>query len=196
VVIRNGRRASLQEASAGLEPLFAFTAGRLWDGAKNLASLDRAAAGLQFSVLAAGPLQGPNGAAIALPNIRTVGPLSAEAIGGYLAAKPIFVSLARYEPFGLAVLEAAQAGCALVLSDIPSFRELWDGAAQFVPAGDDVAAAAAIREAAHDPSLRKWLGAAAAERAKVYTVEAMATGTLALYRKLLGGERLSQEAAA
>ena len=46
---------------------------------------------------------------------------------------PIFVSAARYEPFGLAVLEAAQAGCALVLSDIPTFRELWDGAALFVP---------------------------------------------------------------
>jgi hypothetical protein len=35
------------------------------------------------------------------------------------------------EPFGLAVLEAAQAGCPLVLSDLPGFRELWDGAALF-----------------------------------------------------------------
>ena len=38
----------------------------------------------------------------------------------------------RFEPFGLAVLEAARAGCALVLSDIATFRELWDGAALFV----------------------------------------------------------------
>ncbi len=30
---------------------------------------------------------------------------------------------ARYEPFGLSVLEAALSGCALVLGDIPSLRE-------------------------------------------------------------------------
>ncbi len=36
-----------------------------------------------------------------------------------------------YEPFGLSVLEAALSGCALVLGDIPSLRENWDGAADF-----------------------------------------------------------------
>ena len=41
----------------------------------------------------------------------------------------IFARPARYEPFGLAILEAAQAGCALVLGDIPSLRELWADAA-------------------------------------------------------------------
>ncbi len=50
--------------------------------------------------------------------------------------RPIFVSTSLYEPFGLAVLEAAQAGCPLVLSDIATFRELWDGAAIFFPPGD------------------------------------------------------------
>ena len=49
-----------------------------------------------------------------------------------MARTAVFVSPALYEPFGLAVLEAAQAGCALVLSDIPTFRELWDGVALFV----------------------------------------------------------------
>ena len=80
------------------------------------------------------------------------------------------------------MLEAAQAGCALVLSDIPSFRELWDGAADFVPADDDRALAAAVERAARDPAR---LGAAAQRRAERYTVEAMASGTAALYRALL-----------
>ena len=89
---------------------------------------------------------------------RPLGRLRADEIARRLAERPIFVSAARYEPFGLSVLEAAQAGCALVLSDIPTFRELWDGAADFVPADDDRALAAAIERAARDPAR---LGAAA-----------------------------------
>ena len=42
---------------------------------------------------------------------------------------------ARYEPFGLGILEAATQGCALVLGDLPSLVELWKGAARFVAAG-------------------------------------------------------------
>src|SRR3546814_16818778 len=57
----------------------------------------------------------------------------------------IFVSPSLYEPFGLAVLEAAMSGCALLLSDIPTFRELWDGAAVFTPAGDSDALADRLR---------------------------------------------------
>jgi glycogen(starch) synthase len=47
---------------------------------------------------------------------------------------------ARYEPFGLSVLEAALSGCALVLGDIASLREVWGGAACYVRPGDSRAA--------------------------------------------------------
>jgi glycosyltransferase involved in cell wall biosynthesis len=53
-----------------------------------------------------------------------------------LARASIYVHPARYEPFGLAILDAALAGCALVLGDIPSLRELWHDAAIFVPTED------------------------------------------------------------
>ena len=43
-----------------------LTAGRLWDPAKNVATLDEAAAGITEPVFAAGPLAGPNGAHAAL----------------------------------------------------------------------------------------------------------------------------------
>ena len=49
----------------------------------------------------------------------------------------IYALPARYEPFRLEVLEAAAPGCALVLGDIASLRELWDGAALFVAPDDD-----------------------------------------------------------
>jgi glycosyltransferase involved in cell wall biosynthesis len=43
----------------------------------------------------------------------------------------IYLSAARYDPFGLLPLQAALAGCALLLSDIPSYQEVWGDAAVF-----------------------------------------------------------------
>jgi glycosyltransferase involved in cell wall biosynthesis len=184
VVVRNGRRALPVREHASSEP-FVFTAGRLWDEGKNLAALDRAAARLTIPVLAAGPLQGPNGARVEAHNTKALGRLSDAEIARHLSAKPIFVSAARYEPFGLAVLEAAQARCALVLADIPTFRELWEGAAIFVQPDDDMAIAGAIERLARDAELRSRLGVAASQRAGAYSPEAMSAGVLAAYRSLL-----------
>jgi glycosyltransferase involved in cell wall biosynthesis len=111
----------------------------------------------------------------------------------------VFVSVARYEPFGLAVLEAAQAGCALVLADIPTFRELWGGVAVFVPPDDAGAIAASLEALADDEGARDRLGAAARIRARRYSVEAMADGVLAAYRTLgvgVEGEALGRATAA
>ena len=103
-----------------------------------------------------------------------------EAMRRILAQRPVFASAARYEPFGLAVLEAAQAGQALVLSDIPTFRELWDGAALFV--SDEAGLVPALRRALDAP---EGLAAAARERARRYTADAMADTTLALHGAVL-----------
>ena len=43
----------------------------------------------------------------------------------------IYLCASRYEPFGLAPLEAALCGCALVLRDLPSLREIWGNSALF-----------------------------------------------------------------
>jgi len=184
-VVRNGRSPS------GVAPReaapFAFTAGRLWDRAKNAAALDRVAGRLASPLLAAGSVAGPNGERVATRHLQLLGRLDDAGVAGHLAARPVFVSLARYEPFGLAVLEAAAAGCALVLSDIPSFRELWDGAAVFVEAQDDAAAARAMQDLLDDPAGRAAAGRAASARAAAYGVEAMTEGVLAALRPLLGG---------
>ncbi len=165
-----------------------FTAGRLWDEGKNIAMLDRVAARLDVPVRAAGPKRGPNGTEIRLSTIEALGSLSPDAVAEMLASRPIFVSLARYEPFGLAVLEAAQTGCALVLSDIATFRELWDGAATFVAPDDEAGAADAICRLAADPMERTERGEAAHSRAARYTVDAMTAGTLDVYRRVLAGQ--------
>jgi glycosyltransferase involved in cell wall biosynthesis len=185
-VVHNGRAAP-PAAPTRRAAVFAFTAGRLWDDGKDVATLDRAAAALAIPVLAAGPVEGPDGTRVAPRHLRPLGRLDEGAIRRWLAAAPIFVSTARYEPFGLAVLEAAQAGCALVLADIPTFRELWDGAAEFVPPGDAAAVAAAVARAAGDAAHRAALGAASRARSRRYTAEAMAAGVLEVHRAALRG---------
>jgi glycosyltransferase involved in cell wall biosynthesis len=196
-VVRNGRRAA-PSVDAGIED-YVFTAGRLWDDGKNLAALDRAAARLDAPVFAAGPATGPNGTHIDLSHVRTLGRLSDAEVARHLGARPIFVSTARYEPFGLAVLEAAQAGCALVLSDIPTFRELWDGAAAFVAPDDDAAIALAVEHLLRDHAARARLGRFARERSRDYGIHAMSEGMLAVYTSVLAARdetRPPEEAAA
>jgi glycosyltransferase involved in cell wall biosynthesis len=195
-VVHNGRHLTpAPRAAAAPQEPFVFTAGRLWDDAKNVAALDHAAARLTAPVLAAGPMRAPHGGTVALAHAKAVGTLSGAEIAGYLAAQPVFASLALYEPFGLAVLEAAQAGCPLVLSDIPTFRELWDGAAAFVPPNDNAAIVATLEGLLRDPGARARAGAEARERAGRYTAEAMTAGVLAVYRDLLPARALADAAA-
>lgn len=185
LTVHNGRHAISPPDSGDAAQDFVFTAGRLWDEGKNLSVLDRAAARLSSPVLAAGPAEGPNGARVDLPHLKLLGRICEAEMTAWLRRRPVFVSVARYEPFGLAVLEAAQAGCALVLSDIPSFRELWNGAAEFVPSGDDAAIADALRQMLRDRERRARFGVTARERARRYSVETMVVGVLDVYRRAL-----------
>ena len=83
------------------------------------------------------------------------------------------------------MLEAAAAGCALVLSDIPTFRELWDGCATFVDAHDAPGFAGAIDALIGDQGRRVAQGEAARARSRRYTPAATAAQTYAIYRSLL-----------
>ena len=192
-VVHNGRRADAWPLPVKRER-FVLTAGRLWDDGKNVAVLDEAAARLDFPVFAAGPLSGPLGQAVALEHAEPLGRLDASALGAWMDRAPVFASLALYEPFGLGVLEAAQAGCALVVSDIPTFRELWDGAALFVRPGDAEGAARVLETLLDDARLSARFGGAARRRARDFTVERMAERMLGVYAGLLPGAR--REAAA
>ena len=172
-----------------------FTAGRLWDEGKNVAALDRAAGRLPYPARAAGETAKPGGGAIRFAALDAVGVWSGERMRHHLASRPVFVAPTRYEPFGLAILEAAQAGCALVLNDIASLRELWDGAALFVDADDVALLAGTIRGVFEDPDTRRALGAAARAHAATYSVEAMAAGMASAYRACRARARVPETAA-
>jgi glycosyltransferase involved in cell wall biosynthesis len=182
--VHNGRRPLAQPSGARHD--FAFTAGRLWDDGKNVTTLDRAAARLGIPFKAAGSLMGPSGEHVHLEHLHHLGVLEENALAHYLASRPVFASAARYEPFGLAVLEAASAGCPLVLADIPTFRELWDGAATFVSVDDADGFAYAIDAMIGDDALRLQRGSLAQRRAEDFTPARMGAAMDAIYTRLLG----------
>ena len=183
LVVHNGRAHHPAAASTAPHDM-AITVGRLWDPVKGAQLLDSVAQSLAIPFHAAGAIEGPHGERAELDHLHPLGQLDAETLGGWLARRPVFVSAASFEPFGLAVLEAAQAGCPLVLSDIPTFHELWEGAALFVPADNAIAYRSTIMRVIGDAALRQQLGEAARERAQHYTPAATATEMARLYLAL------------
>ncbi len=183
--VHNGRGGAPDPAAFAAPAPHAFSAGRFWDRAKDTATLDAVAARLSAPLRAAGPVEAPHGERAEPRHLALLGRLDAPAMARELAARPVFVSTARFEPFGLAVLEAAGHGCPLVLADIPVFRELWDGAARFAPPGDADAFAAETNALLADEAVRDRLGRDAAARAARYAPAATAQAMAALYRGLL-----------
>jgi glycosyltransferase involved in cell wall biosynthesis len=183
-VIHNGCSPS----AAGLadkQPLF-LAAGRLWDEAKNIAAVDAVAPAVPWPVFVAGDTRGPDGNHAPLAHACPLGRLATDEMRAWYGQAAVFVHPARYEPFGLAPLEAALAGCALVLGDISSLRELWDGAADFVPPGDHAALANALRRLALDAEHRHRRAAAARARGGDYTADRMVRAYFDLYGDMAG----------
>lgn len=180
-VVANGRKEPAP-AERRLKSQHVLCAARVWDEAKNVRILDAAAAQLDWPICVAGATKRPDGLPVDLPgHLRFLGSLTETALRSRSDQSAIFVSPALYEPFGLAVLEAAQSGCALVLSDIPTFHELWDGAAMFVDPHDAGAWTEVLATLCADPSEVATYGARAAARARRYTAGAMVEGTLTAY---------------
>jgi glycogen(starch) synthase len=162
-----------------------MAAGRIWDKAKNLAVLDTVAADLAWPVEIAGDSDHAAGSAPRLAQVRLLGRLDAAEMAHRLGVAAIFAAPARYEPFGLAILEAAASGCALVLGDIASLRENWEQAAIFVPPDDAMAWRAALARLIADPCERTRLQMAASRRARHLSIARTAKAYAALYRELL-----------
>src|SRR5690625_465851 len=182
-VIYNGRDPALFQPRPNKG--FILTGGRLWDEAKNIQTLDRAAAAIRWPVAAAGEIDPPNGGQIKTHHLKQLGPLSPAQFAVQLSLASIYALPAHYEPFGLSALEAALSGCALVLSDIPSLREIWDDAAIFVAPKDEAAWAKTLNHLITHPTERSRLARRAWSRAQFFNLRKMAEGYLEAYRNIL-----------
>lgn len=183
-VVPNGRNAA--GFKQGDKQPVIFSAGRLWDDAKNIRALAEIAPTLPWPVCVAGETAPPGGEAQDFSGVHQTGCLPPSEIASRLAEAAIYALPARYEPFGLSALEAALSGCALVLGDVPSLREVWGDAALYAAPDDSDALREVLRRLIFDVSLRREMSAHALARAQTYTLERMADGYLGAYSRLLG----------
>ena len=184
IVIRNGRDSRC--FVFGEKASVVFSCGRIWDEAKNLRLLDQIAPHVPWPIAIAGDCRHPEGSTVKLQNVRCLGKIEPRELERQMSRATIFVLPARYEPFGLSALEAALSGCALVLGDIPSLRETWDGAAIFVPPDDRTALESALNSLIDDRPRRERFGQTARVRALEFSPHRMATDYIAAYRACAG----------
>lgn len=93
------------------------------------------------------------------------------------------------ESFGIVVVEAMAAGCAVVASDIEAFRAVGGEAVRLVPSGEVTALAQEIDRLLGDPRETDRLGAAARRRAESYDLEAVRASYLEAYHDALAAAR-------
>ncbi|MBZ0157320.1 MAG: glycosyltransferase family 4 protein [Alphaproteobacteria bacterium] len=184
-VVPNGRTAGLFAPERKEEMV--LTVGRLWDEAKNAAALHRIAPSLSWAVYVAGEESHPAGGTFPGGTaVQRLGRLTTRELASWMARASIYALPAYYEPFGLSVLEAGLSGCALVLGDIPSLREIWDGVALFVQPRDEEALKGAIESLIRNPGERKRRAASARARAEEFSPLRMAEGYGAVYGEVMG----------
>jgi glycosyltransferase involved in cell wall biosynthesis len=162
-----------------------FSVGRVWDEAKNIALLDSIAPEVAWPILIAGEAASPiSDCRSSFSHVRVLGKLSHWAVCEEMSRTAIYAAPAWYEPFGLAVLEAALSRCALILADIPTFRELWQDAAMLVEPSDARCWKATLSKVLEDGPARRALAEAARKRALALNRELMSSAYYHLYCEL------------
>ena len=175
MVIYNGRSLPCIAGVSRVRRLQAVSAGRRWDEAKGLGMLDGIEAAMP--VMLAGDTQ--------LENADGAGCLSQGDLLSLFTKSSVYIAASMYEPFGLAPLEAALCGCAVLANDIESLHEVWrDGALYF--RGQEQLKAVLARLTASEDDLRSAQLRSGARAAEL-SASAMVESYLDLYESLLGG---------
>jgi glycosyltransferase involved in cell wall biosynthesis len=177
LVIPNGRSIAVQ--APGERRLQAVTAGRIWDEAKDVALLGMARSPMPLVV--AGEQECDGARAGVLNGVEWRGVLSERETLQLFAHSAVYVCTSRYEPFGLAPLEAALCGCAVVAREIASLREVWENAALYFRDAGELSAV--LKRLYEDPEFLSEYQHRSAERARIFSREQMVRG----YRKMYAG---------
>ena len=188
-VIYNGRSPLLLNPHLSKKDSI-VSVGRLWDSGKNVSLLLHGEATMPITI--AGTEQHPDdvyrdGSPFALidgERVHLLGPQSEGQLRHLYSTAAIYAATSRYEPFGLAPLEAALSRCALVMNDIPSFREIWGDAGYYFN-GDSESLFEALNRLASDRALRLTYANLAYNRARQYfNADRMVDEYMNLYLRL------------
>jgi glycosyltransferase involved in cell wall biosynthesis len=176
-VIPNGR--SLPADPGAPRKLQAVTAGRLWDEAKNIAMLANVDPVMPL-LIAGEPAHESTTALPRFAQVEFLGSLASRELLSHFRESAIYVCTSRYEPFGLAPLEAALCGCAVVANDIPSLREIWaDDALYFTDAGS---LTRLLSRLSGDPARLAAAQQRSLRRARTYTADRMVNAYLRVFQ--------------
>jgi glycogen(starch) synthase len=189
-VVPNGRTISAAPAAAST--LRAVTAGRLWDEAKGIDTLAHVESPIPIAI-AGESCSDSRASWMNRPAFEWMGQLSEAEMLQLLAESSIYICLSKYEPFGLAALEAALCGCAVVARDIPSLREVWQDAALYFHDANELTAL--LHRLRDDSDLLRHARISANRHAQWFTRDRMVDGYLGLFGSVLQNSMLEEHAA-
>ncbi len=183
-VILNGRTLPFAD-TMDTKCLQAVSAGRLWDEAKNLALLERIDPPVRIFI--AGELQHEDARVDSRSGqVVLLGALPEARLLKLFRQSSIYIASSMYEPFGLAPLEAALCGCAVIANDLPSLREVWgDAALYFQDAATLVCLLSYLKSS---PATLRRARQSASRRALQLSASRMTEGYLSVYNGLLTSE--------
>lgn len=185
-VIYNGRTPTLFNPHVSKDD-YILSVGRLWDSGKQVNLLSHIDPPCPVFVVGAeqhadSSLRGDE--RLNAPDLRVKGPQTEGQLRHWYSRASIYVASSRYEPFGLAPLEAALSRCAIVANDIPSFREIWGQTACYFERNDASSLEQQLHELHRDRDLRLRYANLAYTRARQrYTSARMVDDYMNLYQK-------------
>jgi glycosyltransferase involved in cell wall biosynthesis len=171
---------------------FVLTVGRLWDEAKQVGLLLTEECGVPVCIVGCNeePGTGRQSPGSELVNARLQGSKPHDELRKLFAEASMYAATSRYEPFGLAPLEAAFSRCAIVANDIPVFRELWGDSACYFARNSAVDLMEKLRELASDADLRReYAGASYQTACRRFTADRMVEQYTDLYHGALPAQR-------
>ncbi len=188
-VIYNGRAPQWFNPHGDKENLV-LTVGRLWDPAKQVSLLATCDCG--WPSIIAGETEHPDQAyrtetkrIVCEGMLELKGKQTPEQLRALFARSSIYAATSRYEPFGLAPVEAALSRCAIVANDLPVFRELWGETACYFRTDDVASLRETIASLRNDRTLRLSHAELAYQRARRhFSAERMVDEYLEMYQTL------------
>ena len=167
--------------------------GRLWDTGKQVSLLTHHSHALPVCIVGADstipapalPIRADVRVSTGEHELSVKGAQTESQMRVLYSRSTIFAATSRYEPLGLASIEAAFSRCALVANDTAVYRELWGDAALYFERNDADSLTQVLEQLNHDREMTRLYGTRAYNRARErFTARRMVDDYLRLYRQL------------